>query len=207
MSQLQERISQFRKWATENPDDDLAHFRLGQLLMESNELPDAMESFRRTLELMPTFSKAYQLLGACQMKAQQNAEAVETLTKGWHNAEERGDRIPKQAMEEMLRELGAPVPQAVVAEREGGEESGFKCQRPGCMSGKYAKQMDKPPIPDEIGLRIHQEICSDCWTEWLKNYSIKVINELRIDLSTEGGMEEYDKYMRGFFGFEETTVG
>ena len=30
----------------------------------------------------------------------------------------------------------------------------------------------------------------------------KVINELRLDLSTEHVQDEYDKYMRGFFGFE-----
>jgi Fe-S cluster biosynthesis and repair protein YggX len=139
------------------------------------------------------------------MKADQKADAVETLTKGWHNADERGDRIPKRSMEEMLRELGAPVPTPLRVEPEGGEVTGFRCQRPGCLAGKYAKQLDKPPVPDEIGLRILQDICSDCWTDWLKNYSIKVINELRIDLSSESGMAEYDKYMNGFFGFEETN--
>ena len=51
--------------------------------------------------------------------------------------------------------------------------------------------------------RIYESICADCWTDWFKNYSIKVINELRLDLSTEHGQEEYDKYMRGFFGFED----
>ena len=44
-----------------------------------------------------------------------------------------------------------------------------------------------------------------CWQDWLRNYSIKVINELRLDLSTEFGQDEYDKYMRGFFGFEEAA--
>jgi hypothetical protein len=31
---------------------------------------------------------------------------------------------------------------------------------------------------------------------------VKVINELRLDLSSEFGQEEYDKYMHEFFGFE-----
>jgi hypothetical protein len=32
--------------------------------------------------------------------------------------------------------------------------------------------------------------------------SIKVINELRLDLSTERGAEEYDRHMREFLGLE-----
>src|SRR5439155_3482551 len=63
MSQLQERIAQFRKMANDDPDNELGHFRLGQLLMEAGELEEAIRSFRRTLELFPQFSKVYQLLG------------------------------------------------------------------------------------------------------------------------------------------------
>ena len=45
-------------------------------------------------------------------------------------------------------------------------------------------------------------MCADCFEEWKRNYSIKVINELRLDLSTERGAEEYDRYMREFLGLE-----
>ena len=54
-----------------------------------------------------------------------------------------------------------------------------------------------------LGRRIQDHICSECWTAWFKDYSIKVINELRLDLSAESGQAEYDKYMREFFGFED----
>jgi Fe-S cluster biosynthesis and repair protein YggX len=70
------------------------------------------------------------------------------------------------------------------------------------MSGARARQLPNPPINDEIGQRIYENICADCWTSWLRDYSIKVINELRLDLSTERGQEEYDRYMREFFGLE-----
>ena len=36
-----------------------------------------------------------------------------------------------------------------------------------------------------------------------KDLSIKVINELRLDLSSEFGQAEYDRHMREFLGFEE----
>ena len=35
--QLQERIAQFRKMAQDDPDNELGHFRLGQLYMEDDQ--------------------------------------------------------------------------------------------------------------------------------------------------------------------------
>ena len=81
-------------------------------------------------------------------------------------------------------------------------EGGFRCQRPGCWAGHRARQLEKPPFGDEIGQRIYAAVCADCWMDWVRNYSIKVINELRLDLSTERGQEEYDRYMREFLGLE-----
>ena len=54
-----------------------------------------------------------------------------------------------------------------------------------------------------MGLRILESICVVCWNAWVKDDSIKVVNELRLDLSSESGIAEYDKYLRGFLGFEE----
>jgi uncharacterized protein HemY len=50
MTQLQERIAQFRKMANDDPENELGHFRLGQLLMENLQFDEAIQSFRRTLE-------------------------------------------------------------------------------------------------------------------------------------------------------------
>src|SRR5438067_1789058 len=88
MSQLAERITQFRKMATDDPDNELGHFRLGQLLMEDGQFAEAAESFARTLELSPQFSKVYQLLGECLVKLDQKDKAVEVLTRGWQTADE-----------------------------------------------------------------------------------------------------------------------
>jgi predicted Zn-dependent protease len=62
MSQLQERIAQFRKMASDDPDNELGHFRLGQLLTDAQDYDEAIKSFCRTPELSPQFSKVYQLL-------------------------------------------------------------------------------------------------------------------------------------------------
>jgi len=204
MSQLAERIAQFRKMATEDPDNNLGHFRLGQLLMEDGQFAEAVKSFERTIEIDPFFSKAYQLLGECFIKTDQKPRAVEVLTNGWKVADERGDKMPRDAMGKLLTSLGAAVPQAkpVVVE-DTGPETGFRCQRPGCMEGRRARQLPAPPIPDALGQKIYERVCAGCWRLWFPDLSTKVINELRLDLSSEFGQKEYDRHMCEFFGFED----
>jgi Fe-S cluster biosynthesis and repair protein YggX/Tfp pilus assembly protein PilF len=199
MSQLQERISQFRKMANDDPDNELGHFRLGQLLMEGGQQEEAVKSFRRTLELSPQFSKVYQLLAKALIDLGRRDEAATVLTEGFAIADERGDNMPRDEMAKMLAQLGKPVPAAKKAAAAG---DGFHCNRPGCMAGRHARKLPKPPMSDEVGQRIFETVCADCWNDWLRSYSIKVINELRLDLSTERGQEEYDRYMREYLGLE-----
>src|SRR5438105_108965 len=178
--QLQERIAQFRKMATDDPDNELGHFRLGQLLLEDGQFEEAARSFRRTLVLSPAFSKVYQLLAQCQLNLGRREEAVGTLTEGYKVADQRGDKMPRDEMAKMLRELGAAVPAAApAAQRPPGYD--FPCRRPGCVNGGFGPKLPGPPVPDAIGQRIADTICADCWQDWLRNYSIKVINELRLD--------------------------
>src|SRR5881392_2086478 len=184
MSQLLERIAQFRKMANDDPENELGHFRLGQLLMENGQHEEAVQSFRRTLELSPQFSKVYQLLGVCLIKLGRRDEAARVLREGFAVADERGDNVPREEMAKLLGQLGEPVPSSKKAAPAGPGGDSFQCQRPGCHAGPHARQLPGPPINDEIGRRIQETVCADCWAEWLRNYSIKVINELRLDLST-----------------------
>lgn len=251
MSQLQERIAQFRKMATDDPDNELGHYRLGQLLMDDKQYDEAIKSLRRTLELSPEFSKVYQLLGQCLMDSskhlqalkafpttfptvdpkmppsimadyaaehgredlagalrhrdQQYNEAITTLKQGFEVADQRGDKMPRDEMGRMLVTLGETAPEAKREARPlraAGTGSGFQCQRPMCVAAGHAHQLEAPPMKDEDGQRIFQTICADCWNDWKRNYSIKVINELRLDLSTDRGAAEYDRYMREFLGLE-----
>ena len=202
MSQLQDRIAQFRKMANDDPENELGHFRLGQLLIEAGEHDEAVKSFRRTLELSPQFSKVYQLLASSLLKLNRRDEAVRVLLEGFAVADERGDNMPRDEMAKMLGQLGAAVPVSKKPAASGPQGDGFRCQRPGCMAGARARQLPQPPMNDDLGRRIHAEICADCWTEWLKNYSIKVINEMRLDLSTEQGQGSYDQMMHEFLGFQ-----
>ena len=204
MSPLSERISQFRKMATDDPNNELAHYRLGGLLMEDGQHAEAIASFRRTLELEPRFSRVYLLLAQCLLATGDSKQAIDVLNQGYAVADERGDNMPRDEMSKMLVELGqpAPVSKRTTQAEPAAEPGGFRCQRPTCMAGSRARPLPAPPFNDDLGRRIQQSICADCWNDWLRNYSIKVINELRLDLSTEHGQAEYDRYMREFLGLE-----
>jgi Fe-S cluster biosynthesis and repair protein YggX len=203
MSQLQERIAQFRKMANDDPDNELGHFRYGQLLMEDLQFDEAVKAFRRTLDLSPQFSKVYQLLGTCFIKLNKRDDALQVLTNGFTVADERGDTIPRDEMAKLLVELGEPAPVSKKGKTAApAGVGGFRCLRPGCSAGSFAHQLPKPPMGDALGQKIFQTICADCWDYWLRNLSIKVINEMRLDLSTERGQETYDQIMRETLGLE-----
>src|SRR5262245_51408600 len=141
MSANQETIDRFRKMATDDPTNELAHYRLGSLLMEDGQHAQAVDSFRRTLELSPQFSRVYQLLGQCLLALSQRKEAIDVLTQGFAVADERGDFMPRDEMSKLLVSLGEAAPESKrsaqpVEEASGG--GGFRCQRPTCMMGSRA---------------------------------------------------------------------
>ena len=147
MSSLADRIAQFQNMTANVPDDELGHFRLGQLLAEDGRHTEAVESFRRTLELAPTFSKVYQLLAESLLKTGDKGEAVAVLTKGYETADARGDRVPRDAMAQMLTKLGEPIPATAPppeVEEDTGPDTGFRCARPGCPAGRRAVPLPRP---------------------------------------------------------------
>jgi tetratricopeptide (TPR) repeat protein len=200
MSQIQDRIAQFRKMASDDPDNELGHYRLGQLLMEDGQHEEAIHCFRRTLELSPQFSKVYQLLGASLSKLGRRDEAVQTLREGFAVADQRGDNIPRDEIAKLLVQLGEPAPTSTRTAPAVASAGSFRCQRPGCVAGGTGRQLARPPMNDELGQRIYQTVCADCWDYWLKNLSIKVINEMRLDLGEEKHVETYDQIMRETLG-------
>ncbi len=45
---------------------------------------------------------------------------------------------------------------------------------------KDAPQMEKAPFRNAIGERVHEEICQDCWGEWLQHQTL-LINHYGLD--------------------------
>lgn len=196
-----DRIAQFRKMATDDPENDLGHYRLGQALLEAGQFAEAAQSFKRTIELSPQFSKSYQLLGDCLVKSGDKDAAIKFLKDGYSVANERGDKIPRDEMEKMLIALGEAPPAPKIEAPPPAAGDGFRCQRPGCTAGGHAHQLARPPMNDDLGRKIHENVCADCWERvWLRDLSVKVINEMRLDLSTEQGAEMYDNIMKETLG-------
>jgi tetratricopeptide (TPR) repeat protein len=203
MSQLQERIAQFQKMANDDPTNELGHFRLGSLYLEAGQYEDAVRSFQRTLELEPQFAKVYQLLGTALVQLGKTDDAVKVLQDGFQIADEHGHNIPRDEMSKLLVQLGHPAPTArpaQPAQTGGASDTGFHCDRPGCPAGRYARQLAKPPMNDELGQQVYERVCADCWNYWLRDLSIKVINEMRLDLSSEQAQRVYDQIMKESLG-------
>ncbi|MFO0843759.1 MAG: tetratricopeptide repeat protein, partial [Gemmataceae bacterium] len=123
-----ERIAQFRKMATDDPENELAHYRLASLLLEERQYDEAIASFRRTLELSPQFSKVYQLLGQALLEAGRRDEAIKAWKDGFAVADDRGDYMPRDEMSKLLVAQGEAAPASKRGARpEAPAGDGFRC--------------------------------------------------------------------------------
>lgn len=192
-----ERIEQLRQLAESDPNDEMAHFSLGNALIDAGRPEEAGPYLQRVLAINSQNSKAYQLLGEAQMGTGHRDLAIQTLTNGYRIAHRNGDLMPMKKMGELLEQLGAPLPK--VAEKKetaasgGGGVEGFSCRRCGGDGPKLATRPFKGPL----GEQILAEICENCWREWV-GMGTKVINELRLPMFDPQAQEVYDKHMKEF---------
>lgn len=195
MAEMNSRIEQFRKMATDDPNNELGHFSLGKEYLQVGQYDDAIASFRRVIQLNANVSKAYQLLASALLKQGKKDDAVKSLTDGVQVANARGETLPKNEMVKMLQELGAPVPelkQAAAAAQPVGEGQ-VLCRR----CGKVAPKLAKPPFRNAFGQEIFDNICTDCWREAI-GQGTKVINELRLPLADPQAQKIWDQHIREF---------
>jgi len=178
-----------------DPNNELGHFSLGRAYLDAGLFQESIPSLERVLALNPKFSKAYVLLGKAYSAIRHQERAVETLTRGYGVAHERGDLMPRNEIAEMLRELGAPVPEIRTEELTPDAAASGKilCRR----CGRIQPKMAEVPFSGDQGLQIRENICTICWREWI-GQGTKVINELRLNLTEKPGQEVYDKYMLEF---------
>jgi Fe-S cluster biosynthesis and repair protein YggX len=66
--------------------------------------------------------------------------------------------------------------------------------------GREAEGLDKPPFKGELGQKVFDNVSAQAWRMWLE-HSKMLINEFRLDLTSERGqqiwMHELESY---FFG-------
>lgn len=189
------RIEQFKKMATDDPDNPLGHFSLGREYLNAGMYAEAAASLERTIQIDPNISKAYQLLGTALLKQDQRDRAVERLTEGARRADERGDLLPRNEMARMLTELGAAVPEfkAAAQVQQPVGEGEVRCGR----CNRVARRLAKPPFRNDLGKEVYEKVCYDCWQEWIR-MGTKVINELRLPLSDPQAQKVYDQHLVEF---------
>jgi Fe-S cluster biosynthesis and repair protein YggX len=199
----EERIEQFRKMAQANPDDDLAHYALGQALIDAERHAEAVNVLRHVIKLNAGYSRAYLLLGMAQEEIDDSPSAVDTYQQGYAAAMTRGDLMPATEMKARLSELGGSVDNdamiafaqadATEADEREPDEGEIRCLR----TRRIGQRMTEMPFEDQIGTFIIENISQESWDEWIE-MSIKVINELRLDLGEPKGQQTYDEHMRDF---------
>jgi Fe-S cluster biosynthesis and repair protein YggX len=221
MTDTDRRIAQFQNMAQADPENEMAHFSLGKALMDAGRHAEAAASFVKCTELAPQMSKAFQLAAECLVKVGDVDMGAQLATRGYTIAAERGDLMPKNALGDLLKSLGRPVPE--VASKPGGKGSGdvsllgggsapkrydgpipegaFVCQR----TGRPGTKMPRPPFKGPVGLWIHDNISKETFDAWI-GQGTKVINELRLDLSREQDEEVYDQHMREYLGIDDALL-
>jgi Fe-S cluster biosynthesis and repair protein YggX len=199
MADINARIEQFRKMAEADPDNELGHFSLGRAYLDAGRDADAVASFTRALDINKNLSKVYQLLAQAHLKLGNREQAVDALTRGVTTADERGDLMVKNAMIDMLKEQGAPVPQLKSDQRKteigAGEVLCARC-------GRVNPMLPAAPFSHKMGQFIYARICAPCWREWI-GMGTKVINELRLPLSDPQAQRIFDQHMLEFLNLQE----
>lgn len=203
--ELNERIGRFEQLVKDDPTNDIAHFSLAGAYNQAGRFAEAAASYRRCFELNPSMSKAYQLAGAAYMAANDTELAVRVLTEGFTVAAHHGDLMPKKAMVELLKKLGAAVPEDPVASGAGGTPGivgggDLVCR----SSGKPGRRMARPPFRGAVGAWIVEQITQESFDEWI-GLGTKIINELRLDLSRDEHDAVYDYAMRRFLRLDDAT--
>tara|TARA_R110002096_G_scaffold173781_7_gene348684 strand:+ start:46234 stop:46977 length:744 start_codon:yes stop_codon:yes gene_type:complete len=200
---LDTRITQFKSLIESDPNNDMAYFSLGNALLQAERHLEAAKAFVQCTEINKGMTKAFQLAGRAFIDAGETEQAKEILSWGYIEAVTRGDMLPKKAIEEMLVEIDAPIPEVVQtgetsAAPAGGNGGDFRCTKTGLMGHKMAR----PPFKNGVGTWIQDSISKETFMEWIK-MGTKVINELRLDLSRDDHDAAYDYAMRLYLGLDD----
>lgn len=204
-ARLAQRIAQFENMTAADPENEMAHFSLGNAYLQAGRAAEAAGRFERVIELNPDMSKAYQLAGEAMVDAGWEDKAVDVLERGWRMAATRGDLLVRDGIADRLRSIGREAPTLDAddqAEADRIAASGsFICRR----TGRPGTPLESPPFRGPIGTWIGENISAETWRDWI-GQGTKVINELRLDFSRDEDQETYDRHMREFLGIDDDLV-
>jgi Fe-S cluster biosynthesis and repair protein YggX len=190
-----DRIERFKALTEADPTNELGFFSLGRAYLDVGQPQNAVPALQRVIALNAAFSKAYALLGLAQHAAGDDKGAIETLTAGYRIAHDRGDLMPRNDMANLLKELGAAIPEIKAEELTAEDAAAGKIKCTHC--GRIAAKMPEPPFGGDFGVHIRNSVCGPCFHEWI-GQGTKVINELRLNLTEKTAQEVYDLHMKEY---------
>jgi Fe-S cluster biosynthesis and repair protein YggX len=194
MADIHSRIEQFKKMASDDPNNELGHFSLGRAYLEAGIYDSAAASFQRVIEINPNMSRAYQLLATSLLRQNEKDKAIHYLTEGVKIAHERGDMMARNDMQKILQDNGAAVPELKKTEIERPVGQGeLLCSR----CGRIGPRLPEPPFSNALGKEIQEKTCAACWREWI-GMGTKVINEMRLPLADPQAQKIFDQHMIEF---------
>ncbi|MGH7475828.1 MAG: oxidative damage protection protein [Longimicrobiales bacterium] len=63
--------------------------------------------------------------------------------------------------------------------------------------GKTGQPIERAPLRNELGERIHASVCRDCWSEWLR-YQTALINHYGLDVRDKQARDFLSSNMEAF---------
>ena len=64
--------------------------------------------------------------------------------------------------------------------------------------GREAEGLTKPPFKGELGQRVFEQVSAEAWRMWLE-HSKMLINEYRLDLTSQHGQKVWMTELENFF--------
>ncbi len=71
--------------------------------------------------------------------------------------------------------------------------------------GKEAEGLDKPPFKGELGQKVYDSVSKEAWRMWLE-HSKMLINEYRLDLTSDQGQKVWMTELENFFWGEGSQL-
>jgi tetratricopeptide (TPR) repeat protein len=114
---LAERVAQLRDILARDPGDATAWFGFGRALFDLDRPGEAIDAFRRALEIDPDYTAARRDLGRSLLASGAAQQAARTLREGIELAERTGDLQTGREMEVFLRRAQRALGEAPASRR------------------------------------------------------------------------------------------
>ncbi|MBX3182558.1 MAG: oxidative damage protection protein [Polyangiaceae bacterium] len=71
--------------------------------------------------------------------------------------------------------------------------------------GREAEGLDRPPFKGPLGQQVFEQVSKEAWRQWLEHSKI-LINEYRLDLTSEHGQKVWMTELEKFFWGDGSTL-